>query len=105
MPCPVAAGSINPTLLRNRRIRSRFQYKHLKKLVAVYVQLMYTYPVRDEPEFNWDEHNERHLALHGISRSDAEDGVVGESTSFWNTVWKGRNNAGLLSVRLAPAAY
>ena len=38
---------------------------------------MYTYPVRDEPEFDWDEHNERHLALHGISRPDAEDVLSG----------------------------
>jgi uncharacterized protein len=38
---------------------------------------MYTMPVRDEPEFDWDEHNERHLVLHGISRSDAEDVLSG----------------------------
>jgi len=29
--------------------------------------------VRDSPEFDWDEHNERHLALHSISPLDAED--------------------------------
>ena len=28
-------------------------------------------------EFDWDEHNERHLARHGISRSDAEDVLSG----------------------------
>src|ERR1700724_2575275 len=28
-----------------------------------------------------------------------------EITSFWNTKWKGTNNAGLPSVRLAPVAY
>jgi uncharacterized DUF497 family protein len=33
--------------------------------------------VRDESEFDWDEHNVRHLALHGISRSDAEDVLAG----------------------------
>jgi uncharacterized DUF497 family protein len=35
------------------------------------------YPVRDAPEFDWDEQNERHLANHGISRSDAEDVLSG----------------------------
>jgi uncharacterized protein len=29
--------------------------------------------VRDEPEFDWDEQNTKHLAKHGISRSEAED--------------------------------
>jgi len=33
--------------------------------------------VPDSPEFDWDEHNERHLALHGISRSDVEDVLSG----------------------------
>jgi uncharacterized DUF497 family protein len=28
-------------------------------------------------EFDWDEHNEQHLARHGISRSDAEDVLSG----------------------------
>ena len=28
-----------------------------------------------------------------------------EITSFWNTKWKGTNNAGLPSVRVAPVAY
>jgi uncharacterized protein len=28
-------------------------------------------------EFDWDEHNERHLARHGISRQDAEDVLTG----------------------------
>ncbi len=27
--------------------------------------------------FDWDEHNEQHLAKHGISRSDAEDVLSG----------------------------
>ena len=35
------------------------------------------YPVRDDPKFDWDEQNERHLAKHGISRSDAEDVLSG----------------------------
>ncbi len=29
--------------------------------------------MRDAPEFDWDEQNERHLAKHRISRFDAED--------------------------------
>jgi uncharacterized protein len=29
------------------------------------------------PEFDWDEHNERHLARHKISRSDVEDVLSG----------------------------
>lgn len=29
-------------------------------------------------DFDWDEHNERHLAKHGISRSDAEDVLSGD---------------------------
>jgi len=33
--------------------------------------------VKEECEFDWDEHNERHLANHGISRSDAEDVLSG----------------------------
>ncbi|MFZ0803533.1 MAG: BrnT family toxin [Terriglobales bacterium] len=32
----------------------------------------------DLPEFDWDEHNEQHLAKHGISRRDAEDVLVGD---------------------------
>jgi uncharacterized DUF497 family protein len=28
-------------------------------------------------EFDWDKHNERHLAEHGISRTDAEDVLLG----------------------------
>jgi uncharacterized protein len=35
------------------------------------------YPVRDDPEFDWDEQNEQHLAKHSISRSDAEDVLSG----------------------------
>jgi uncharacterized DUF497 family protein len=34
--------------------------------------------VTDLPEFDWDEHNEQHLAKHGISRRDAEDVLVGD---------------------------
>ena len=34
--------------------------------------------MRDEPEFDWDEQNERHLAKHTISRSDAEDVLSGD---------------------------
>jgi len=30
-----------------------------------------------EREFDWDEHNQRHLAKHGISRFDAEDVLSG----------------------------
>jgi uncharacterized DUF497 family protein len=33
--------------------------------------------VREQGEFDWDEHNERHLARHGISRLDAEDVLSG----------------------------
>jgi len=33
--------------------------------------------VRPEREFDWDEHNQRHLAKHGISRLDAEDVLSG----------------------------
>jgi len=33
--------------------------------------------VEHSPEFDWDEHNERHLAQHGISRADAEDVLSG----------------------------
>jgi uncharacterized DUF497 family protein len=33
--------------------------------------------VQESVEFDWDEHNERHLALHGISRSDVEDVLCG----------------------------
>ena len=29
------------------------------------------------PEFDWDKHNEQHLASHGISRLDAEDVLSG----------------------------
>ena len=32
---------------------------------------------RKSSEFDWDEHNEQHLAQHGISRSDAEDVLQG----------------------------
>ena len=28
-------------------------------------------------EFDWDQHNEQHLAKHGISRSDAQDVLSG----------------------------
>jgi uncharacterized DUF497 family protein len=33
--------------------------------------------VRHAPEFDWDKENERHLAKHDISRSDAEDVLSG----------------------------
>jgi uncharacterized DUF497 family protein len=33
--------------------------------------------VKDVLEFDWDEQNERHLAKHSISRSDAEDVLTG----------------------------
>jgi uncharacterized DUF497 family protein len=33
--------------------------------------------VRESGEFDWDEHNEAHLAKHGISRIDAEDVLSG----------------------------
>jgi uncharacterized DUF497 family protein len=33
--------------------------------------------VKDDGEFDWDEQNEGHLAMHGISRSDAEDVLSG----------------------------
>jgi uncharacterized DUF497 family protein len=33
--------------------------------------------VKESREFDWDQHNEQHLARHGISRSDAEDVLLG----------------------------
>jgi uncharacterized DUF497 family protein len=33
--------------------------------------------VQPQREFDWDEHNQRHLAKHGISRLDAEDVLSG----------------------------
>lgn len=33
--------------------------------------------MKDSREFDWDEHNEQHLAKHGISRRDAEDALLG----------------------------
>ena len=33
--------------------------------------------MKESHEFDWDEDNERHLAQHGISRSDAEDVLSG----------------------------
>ena len=33
--------------------------------------------MKEAREFDWDKHNERHLAKHGISRSDAEDVLRG----------------------------
>ena len=38
--------------------------------------------MRDGPEFDWDEHNEKHLAKHGISRSDVEDVLSGNHMLF-----------------------
>ena len=46
---------------------------HIRSALHLYVQLMYTVKVVEFPEFDWDEHNESHLAKHGISRTDAED--------------------------------
>lgn len=34
--------------------------------------------MKESREFDWDEHNEGHLAKHGISRSDAEDVLSGD---------------------------
>lgn len=31
-----------------------------------------------QPQFDWDEHNERHLARHRISRLEAEDVLSGD---------------------------
>jgi uncharacterized DUF497 family protein len=36
--------------------------------------------VRNSLKFDWDKQNERHLANHGISRSDAEDALTGNTT-------------------------
>ena len=33
--------------------------------------------MRDALDFDWDEHNENHLAKHGISRFDVEDALYG----------------------------
>ena len=33
--------------------------------------------MKDDLEFDWDEHNQKHLSKHGISRSDAEDVLTG----------------------------
>ena len=33
--------------------------------------------MRDDPEFDWDDHNEGHLGNHGINRQDAEDVLSG----------------------------
>jgi len=44
---------------------------------TTYIHLMYTTGVSESLEIDWDEHNESHLALHGISRSDAEDVLSG----------------------------
>ena len=32
--------------------------------------------------FDWDKHNEKHLARHGVSRSDAEDVLSGNHVLF-----------------------
>ncbi len=34
--------------------------------------------MEESREFDWDRHNEHHLAKHGISRSDAEDVLSGD---------------------------
>lgn len=36
-----------------------------------------SFRVMQHREFDWDEHNERHLARHKISRADAEDVLSG----------------------------
>jgi len=33
--------------------------------------------VKEDCEFDWDEHNEAHLAKHGVNRIDAEDVLNG----------------------------
>jgi uncharacterized DUF497 family protein len=33
--------------------------------------------VKEDFQFDWDEHNQKHLLKHGISRSDAEDVLTG----------------------------
>ena len=33
--------------------------------------------MQESREFEWDKHNQRHLARHGISRSEAEDVLSG----------------------------
>ena len=38
-------------------------------------------------EFDWDEHNEQHLAKHAISRSDAEDATIDLYVQQWGQDW------------------
>jgi len=38
---------------------------------------MYNTRVTEFPEFDWDQHNEQHLARHGISQTEAEDVLLG----------------------------
>jgi uncharacterized DUF497 family protein len=38
--------------------------------------------VGESREFEWDKHNERHLARHDISRTDAEDVLSGDHFLF-----------------------
>ena len=33
--------------------------------------------MKESPDFDWDQHNEQHLAKHGISRADTEDVLLG----------------------------
>jgi uncharacterized protein len=49
-----------------------------KPALVLYVHLMYNVSVKESHEFDWDRHNELHLAKHGISRSDAEDVLSGD---------------------------
>jgi hypothetical protein len=51
--------------------------KWLNNVRCVYVQMMYNEMVEVFPEFDWDKHDEHHLARHGISRRDAEDVLSG----------------------------
>ena len=44
----------------------------------MYIHLMYTaIGVAESHEFDWDKYNEEHLALHAISRADAESVLSG----------------------------
>ena len=47
--------------------------------------------MKDFPEFDWDEHNERHLAKHHITRFDAEDVLAGNHILLQ---YQGGNNYG-----------
>lgn len=65
-------------------------------------------PVPQPPEFVSDEHNEKHLARHKISRSDAEDALSGnhvlialesvDGEERWTAVGATRNGRVLIIV-------